>query len=560
MQAYVDAGTCDWAHWSEMWEACETYDYPELEDGFFIAEVQAGRCTAANWPTLRAQLVASSPSVLVRAHCNATAEVIPGTELDGCVTLAGTGASYVSVAPEETVTLYAGAGCTGEALTVQADANLCQTSYASGAATNDNVRSFRIEEAQQRPSAARYTCAPEETTCVESFNGGLASVNSTHTVKIVRVTQAGRTTASIADIKTDLRQLYDFYDIASRNQVGLRLLDGSHQTVNVPGTFKCGKVRLRARKASTNSGAFVTVFMLPHGVCNFSDAGSRHIFLEDTLQRTYAHEIGHVLGLAHGERAEDDGSDPTTYMGKMPSDNYNLPQLHWLGWTNKEELVQVNSAIEDGSAFDVTIRPVDRNADNGSGLPLGAVWEIPTTGNRVFMAVPKSRTTDLNQVDGGGVYVYRAPRCEGCTGMSMWTIREARFGPKSNSGHIVMDIVISPVAYKSRKITVEGKEVEVFDSVTLRIRQAAPVVLTPAADTVASSNRPTFSGTAQAGLKVNLFVDGVGMATPTATAEGTWSFTPAAALAPGAHTVHTTATDVEGKISPKSSTHTFTIP
>lgn len=563
VQGYVDTGTCDWAHWSEMWETCETYDHPALEDGFFLDEVKAGNCTAANWPSLRAQLVASSAPVYVRANCDPTSEVLPQTEVNGCVTLDGTDASYVNVAPTMAVTLYSGAGCTGEALTVQADTNLCETWYPSGAFANDNVRSFRVQDAEEQESPARYDCAGDPT-CVTNYNRNLAAVNSTHSVRIVRVTQSGRTTDSMTEIKSNINQMYDFFDLASHNQVKLNLLDGSHKTVNVASGLSCSKTKNQAIQAANNSGAFLTVFALPHGLCDASNAGSHRIFLNDGLVRTYAHETGHVLGLGHGNRIDETGKldpygDATTFMGRMPSDSYNLPQLHWLGWTKKQDLVQINSALAGGGSFDLTLRPVDRNIDDGSGLPLGAVWEFPTTGNRLFVAVPKSRTTNVNQFAGGNVAVYRAPKCVGCTGMAMGTTRLMQFGPKSSTAHIAQDIAITPVAYTSHTIRVDGANVEVFDTITLRFRQSVPVVLTPVAGAVASRN-PTYSGTAQAGLKVNLFVDGVRVATPTATAEGTWSFTPTAALASGTHTVHVSATDVSGNVSPSSIAQAFTVP
>ena len=568
VQEYVDAGTCDWEHWSELHEACSIYDHPELDDGFFLAEVQAGRCTAANWPTLRARFLAAAAPVLVRTQCDSASAVMQGTEVDGCFTLAGTDASYVSVASGTSVALHAGAGCTGEALVVQADTNLCETSYASGAGTNDNVKSFRIQPAQERPSPARYDCAPDEPTCVKNFNSNLAEVNSTHTVRVVRVTQAGRTTASISDIKNDIQEMYGYFNTASHGQVGLKFLDGTHRTVSVASNTTCGQAEAQARQASSTSGVFLTVIMLPQGLCPTASpphADSRRIYLRNRLQNIYAHETGHVLGLNHGDRFDATGkresnADATTLMSRMPSLSYNLPQLHWLGWTKKEQLVQVNSALEDGSALDITLRPVDQNAQSASPLPLGAVWEIPNIPYRLFVAVPRSRTTDLNPVEGGLVFVYRARICEGCTGMAMGTVRLGRVDPKSTKGLIFMDLVITPVSYVRRWIQVDGKSVEVFDSVTLRIRRATPVVLTPAAGTVADSNRPTFSGTAQAGLKVNLWVDEVRVAIPTATAEGTWSFTPTTALTQGAHTVRVSATDGAGTLSPSSSTQTFIIP
>jgi hypothetical protein len=59
---YAERGACDWAHWSEMYERCQTFAYPALDDGYLIAEVKAGACTAERWPEIREHV---APSMLV---------------------------------------------------------------------------------------------------------------------------------------------------------------------------------------------------------------------------------------------------------------------------------------------------------------------------------------------------------------------------------------------------------------------------------------------------------------------------------------------------------------
>ncbi len=87
----------------------------------------------------------------------------------------------------------------------------------------------------------------------------------------------------------------------------------------------------------------------------------------------------------------------------------------------------------------------------------------------------------------------------------------------------------------------------------------APVVVTPANGSVTSDNTPTYSGTAEPGVTVTVIVDGVSVGTTTATAGGTWSFTPAAPLADGPHTVKATAMDVAGNTSADSNTNSFIV-
>ncbi|HLL00560.1 MAG TPA: Ig-like domain-containing protein, partial [Myxococcaceae bacterium] len=88
---------------------------------------------------------------------------------------------------------------------------------------------------------------------------------------------------------------------------------------------------------------------------------------------------------------------------------------------------------------------------------------------------------------------------------------------------------------------------------------AAPVVLTPANGSTTTNNTPTYTGTAEPGSTVTVFVDGTSIGTVTATPGGTWSLAQPAALAEGPHTVRATATDAAGNTSPVSNTNTFTV-
>ena len=562
VQGYVDAGTCDWAHWSELWEACQTYEHPELEDGLFLDEVEEGRCTSTHWPTLRAQLIASqTPRVRVLVGCDGDSTVMQEAELDGCYTLGSAEASYVDVPFGKTVTLHAAAGCTGESAVVQYDTKLCETSFPSGVGTDDNVRSFRVQSADQESSPASYVCAADEPTCVSNFNSELGVINKTHGVKVVRVVLKGRETPSIATAQGRIKEMYKSFAVASHDQVHLNFLN-TDQTVNVTSS-DCETAKRYAVERS-RSNAFLTVYLMPLGMCPSSKAREHSIYLNDGLMRSYYHETGHVLGLAHGNRLDATGTldtygDASTNMGSLPSDNYNLPQLHWLGWTKKSDLVKVNPAIEAGGSVDVTLRPVDNNADNASSLPLGAVWESPDSEQRLFVAVPKSRVNSVNDIGAGAVFVYRAPRCEGCTGMAMGTLQVGRFGPRAIVRNIASDLIITPVSYASHQILVNGTSTEVFTAITLRIKRSVPTVLTPEAGSVTRDTTPTYSGKAEAGFSVAIMVDDVKVGTTKATVDGTWSFTPTKALALRAHTVTAWVTDAAGNKSTRSPVQSFTV-
>lgn len=161
-------------------------------------------------------------------------------------------------------------------------------------------------------------------------------------------------------------------------------------------------------------------------------------------------------------------------MGSNASDNYNLPQLHWLGWTKKEELQKVNSVVDNGGTALVKLRPVGGNTELTSGQSdhrLGAVWDIPGTDQRLFIAVPKTRLNNTNQIEGGTVLVYRAPRCVGCTGMAMGTLVMARFAATTVNEHEAHGLYVKPVAYERTPVQVDGKTVYVYSSVTVSIRR-----------------------------------------------------------------------------------------
>ena len=88
---------------------------------------------------------------------------------------------------------------------------------------------------------------------------------------------------------------------------------------------------------------------------------------------------------------------------------------------------------------------------------------------------------------------------------------------------------------------------------------AAPTLNKPADGEVTNDRTPTFTGRAEPGADVEVFVDGDSIGTTTANGNGDFSFTPTASLAAGPHEAFVGATDPAGNDSPQSNTNGFRI-
>lgn len=84
-------------------------------------------------------------------------------------------------------------------------------------------------------------------------------------------------------------------------------------------------------------------------------------------------------------------------------------------------------------------------------------------------------------------------------------------------------------------------------------------VLSGSSNGHSNNSKPVFTGTAEANSSVNIYVDGVLAGTVAADASGNWSYTPAADLSDGTHTISATATDAAGNTSASGGETTVTI-
>ncbi|MBC5772968.1 gliding motility-associated C-terminal domain-containing protein [Pontibacter sp. KCTC 32443] len=88
---------------------------------------------------------------------------------------------------------------------------------------------------------------------------------------------------------------------------------------------------------------------------------------------------------------------------------------------------------------------------------------------------------------------------------------------------------------------------------------AAPVVLAPSEDALLNSNKPTISGTAEAGSIIKVSEGNSQIGAATTGADGKWSFVPGTAMAEGLHQLTAKATDAAGNSSSSSAVRSFSI-
>ena len=88
---------------------------------------------------------------------------------------------------------------------------------------------------------------------------------------------------------------------------------------------------------------------------------------------------------------------------------------------------------------------------------------------------------------------------------------------------------------------------------------AAPTLTAPADGSTTKDTTPPFTGTAEPGSSVEVFVDGKSIGTDTADAAGNYRVTPKKALSDGPHQAYAVATDDAGNASGQSNTNAFTV-
>jgi len=144
-----------------------------------------------------------------------------------------------------------------------------------------------------------YTCGENEPECVKNYNRSVISNGDVaKKYNVVRVVMPGKTTPSMANIKSNARWLGNFFKTSSQGQLRVKL--GKAITKEVP-VGSCKKAKAQAN-ANDRSESLYTIRVFPKGLCGSSNAGRGNANLKSTLKRNFAHEVGHLLGLAHGNR------------------------------------------------------------------------------------------------------------------------------------------------------------------------------------------------------------------------------------------------------------------
>lgn len=151
----------------------------------------------------------------------------------------------------------------------------------------------------------------------------------------------------------------------------------------------------KAEVNKLNGGKAYNIYMMVHSRArNFSNATGGVAYCKDTLLRTMLHEVGHLLpfGLHHANKLStikvngvqsvvesfdkkqvglkiiENGEycDPTSFMNKFSTWNFNVPNLLFLGWLPKEKIEVFDDKVSKTATF--KLEPLYKK-DFVGGLP-----------------------------------------------------------------------------------------------------------------------------------------------------------------------------------------------
>lgn len=271
-----------------------------------------------------------------------------------------------------------------------------------------------------------YQCAEYEISCVQNYNKNLNKSNGNKSVVVAPINFEDTSwSPSTSAMRRTMNNINSFFKGASRNKFQFTNISvRSAQTV--PVEKRCSNRSKAAGHLTGTQKYSYRVLSYPKGTCGFSNAGGKTVNMNSGNihnRMTMSHEFGHLFRLTHsryyegkcGRRRDRDGlcPDPTTYLGyHTPGNrNYNAVDLHWMGWLEKHEVERIVP-----EKYEYNLRAINRNIQYGEA-PLALVFDIPHTGNRMYISMPKSATAIKEGEDWLKTHdfnIYIASPCKSC--------------------------------------------------------------------------------------------------------------------------------------------------
>jgi len=305
---------------------------------------------------------------------------------------------------------------------------------------------------------------------VACLNTRLDRISGVHNIVLVQVTADGYTAVPMASITSAANRFANFAENASFGRLQLKI----YRSRTFHGSGSKGTIKNAAINFSNTIGGdpLLTAIVFPRGFSTGDNSGGGNIFLGGTVT-AFDHEAGHMIGLCHSgaviDGHRDDYRDSSSKMSAYPSQEYSVNQQQWLGWTGDRENVNITDCLGKVPYIDVPLRPVN-NGGIVSDIPQAYVYEIPNSDGQIWIAIPKSMDNNLNAIQGGEIFIYQYNNKQGCTGLCMGSTRIGRISkPKDGQPYTINGLTIQPISWISTPAVFNGKNVDSFSQITIRI-------------------------------------------------------------------------------------------
>ncbi len=247
-----------------------------------------------------------------------------------------------------------------------------------------------------------HDCLEYEPACVQNYNQRTDRATGKKSLVVVPINFSDTDwNPPRTKIEKTMSHINEFVTQSSRGRLSFETID-IRNTLEVPVKQSCPN-REQARKHVKGENKYdIRVYSYPKGTCSFSNAGRGNVNMNKGNvgnKMTLSHELGHLFRLGHSRdyhknkcrRRDKDGlcPDSTTYLGYVTPQNYNynIVDLHWMGWLKKHEVERILP-----NKIHYSLRAVNREIQDGEA-PLALVFDHPISGNRIFIAMPVSAET-----------------------------------------------------------------------------------------------------------------------------------------------------------------------